>query len=144
VKRNLTDRLLRSMAKSGEPPETWDQILRGFGARARVGGATFFAMRRVRGAGRPQAARITVGEYGPLTLAEARERARLILRDLQDGIDPRERKAEQLRTEMAKQSNSSAGMSSRRGPPAISSFGFGANWSHAGAVARSLRSRART
>jgi integrase len=96
------------MAKSGEPPEAWDQILRGFGARARVGGATFFAMRRVRGAGRPQAARITVGEYGPLTLAEARERARLILRDLQDGIDPRERKAEQLRTEMAKQSNSFA------------------------------------
>jgi integrase len=38
-------------------------------------------------------------------LTEARQRARLLLRDLHDGIDPREREAELLRAEASKQAN---------------------------------------
>jgi integrase len=62
-------------------------------------------MRRQRGAGRPQAVRITIGTYPLLPLLEARQRALDLLRDLHDGIDPREREAERLRAEAAEKLN---------------------------------------
>ena len=57
-------------------------------------------MARSRGGGR-QPIRLLVGHYPTISLAEARDRGRPLLRDLQDGIDPRARKAEQLRAEAA-------------------------------------------
>jgi integrase len=107
MKRALTDRLLRSLAAPCPAPlEVWDQTLRGFGVRvSRRGTVTFFAMRRRRGAGSSQAIRVSIGPYPLLPLAEARQRAREVLRDLYDGIDPREREAERLRAEGAKRSN---------------------------------------
>jgi integrase len=90
MRRNLTDRLLRSLASSGKPTEVWDQQLPGFGVRVQGRGPVFFAMRRQRGAGRPQAVRLTIGPFPLLKLSEARERARLRLRDLFDGKDPRQ------------------------------------------------------
>jgi integrase len=107
MKRALSDRFLRSLAvPSRAPREVWDQTLRGFGVRvSRRGTLTFFAMRRQRGAGRSQAVRITIGTYPLLPLLEARQRARDLLRDLHDGIDPREREAERLRAEAAEKLN---------------------------------------
>ncbi len=90
MRRNITDRLLRSLASSGKPVEVWDQQLPGFGVRVQGRGPTFFCMRRQRGAGRPQAIRVTIGPFPLLKLSEARERARLRLRDLYDGKDPRQ------------------------------------------------------
>jgi hypothetical protein len=58
------------------------------------------AVARSRGGGR-QPIRLLVGHYPTISLAEARARGRPLLRDLQDGIDPRARKAEQLRAEAA-------------------------------------------
>jgi integrase len=105
MKRPLTDRLLHSLAvPSPAPAEVWDQTLRGFGVRVSVNGkVTFFVMRRQRGTGR--GVRITVGTYPLLSLAEARERARTLLRDLEAGIDPREHEVERLRVEEVKRSN---------------------------------------
>jgi integrase len=98
----LTDRLIRGLTAKGQPHEPiWDQSLRGFGIRiGDHGGVSFFAAARRRGGGRTPI-RITFGRYPTLSLAEARERARALLRDLQDGIDPRARRAEQQRAEAA-------------------------------------------
>jgi integrase len=98
MRKTLTDRLLRSLANSSKPIEIWDQQLRGFGVRVQGRGPVFFAMRRQRGAGRPQAIRMTIGPFPMLKLPEARERARLQLRDLFDGVDPRQRtQAEEMK-----------------------------------------------
>jgi integrase len=102
----LTERLLRSLAAKGQPHEPiWDQGLRGFGIRiGERGTVSFFAMSRRRGGGR-KPIRLTVGRYPALALAEARDRARLLLRELQDGVDPRERAAERLRAAAAGRAN---------------------------------------
>lgn len=107
MKRALTDRLLRALAApSPAPLEIWDTNLPGFGIRvSQLGKVTFFVMRRQRGAGRSQAIRISIGPYPLLPLAEARQRARDLLRDLHNGIDPREREAERLRAEAATAAN---------------------------------------
>ena len=105
MKQALTDRLLRSLAvPSPAPREIWDQTVRGFGVRISASGKiSFFIMRRQRGTGR--AIRITIGSYPLLSLAEGRERARALLRDLEAGIDPRVREVERLRVEEARRSN---------------------------------------
>jgi integrase len=105
MKKKLTDQLLRALAVTGQPHEPiWDTTVSGFGIRIRAHGRiTFFAMRRMKGGPRP--VRVTIGCYSFLSLGDARERARAILRDLATGIDPRVREAERLRTEAAKQQN---------------------------------------
>jgi integrase len=102
----LTDKLIRGLTAKSQPHEPiWDQTLRGFGIRiGDHGGVSFFAMARRRGGNR-NPIRLQVGRYPTISLAEARERARALLRDLQDGIDPRERKAEQQRIEAARQAS---------------------------------------
>jgi integrase len=103
VKSVLTDKLLRSIAAKGEPhPTIWDATVRGFGIRiGRRGVISFFAMRRIRGGSR-RPVRITLGSYPLVSLAEARDRARHALRDLHDGVDPRQRQAEAREAEAAK------------------------------------------
>jgi integrase len=106
LKAVLTDKLLRALSAKGEPHEPiWDQTIRGFGIRiGDHGGVSFFAMSRPRGHGR-NPIRLTIGRFPTLTLAEARERARSLLRELHDGIDPRLREAERIRAEAAKRAN---------------------------------------
>jgi integrase len=95
MKRTLSDRLLRSLTRPHTAPrEVWDQQLRGFGCRAsKQGVVSFFAMRRPRG--RAKSVRIKVGDFPVMSLSAARERARTVLTEMQDGIDPRARKAEE-------------------------------------------------
>ena len=106
MKAVLTDKLLRALSAKGEPHEPiWDQNIRGFGIRiGDHGGVSFFAMGRPRGHGR-NPIRLTIGRFPTLSLAEARERARSLLRELHDGIDPRLREAERIRIEAAKRAN---------------------------------------
>ena len=101
----LSDRLLRALARPNRKnQEIWDPSLRGFGCRARKSGAvSFFVMRRPRG--QRKLVRLTLGSYPALGLAEARARAREALRELEDGIDPRQRKAEAARAAAAKQAS---------------------------------------
>jgi len=95
MKRVLSDRLLRSLVRSrASPQEIWDQQLRGFGCRAsKQGVVSFFAMRRPRGSAK--SVRIKVGDFPAMPLSEARQRARAVLMEMQDGVDPRVRKAEE-------------------------------------------------
>jgi len=97
MKRTLSDRLLRSLARPrATPHEVWDQQLRGFGCRAsKQGIVSFFAMRRPRGS--DKSVRLKVGDFPAMPLSEARQRARALLMELQDGVDPRARKAEEAR-----------------------------------------------
>jgi hypothetical protein len=106
MKRSLNDRLLRSLtAPQTEPFEIWDSAVPGSGVRGRGGTVSFFAMGRQRSSGNPRPIRLTVGRYPELPLVEARQRARNFLRDLRDGIDPREREAERLQAEAARRAN---------------------------------------
>jgi integrase len=68
-----------------------DRDLSGFGIRiGKHGTVSFFACRRQHGGdGKP--IRIPCGSYPLVTLPDARGKAREVLRDLQAGIDPRER-----------------------------------------------------
>jgi len=97
MKRTLSDRLLRSLAQPrAAPQEIWDQQLRGFGCRvSKQGTVSFFAMRRLRGS--HKSVRIKLGNFPAMPLAEARQRARSLLIEMQDGVDPRARKAEEAR-----------------------------------------------
>src|SRR5258705_8525640 len=63
--------------------EVRDLLLPGFGIRVSVGGKkTWFAVGRVGG----RQVRHTIGTYPTVTLGEAREAARLILKDIQLGL----------------------------------------------------------
>jgi len=108
MKQTLSDRKLRSLARPrSAPQEIWDQQLRGFGCRAsKQGTVSFFAMRRPRGSAK--SVRIKVGDFPTMSLSEARSRARALLREMQDGVDPRARKAAEARAEAAKQASSFA------------------------------------
>src|SRR5262245_35089427 len=106
MKRTLSDRLLRSLARpQAVPREVWDQSLRGFGCRAsRLGAVSFFVMRRPRGSGK--LVRVTFGNFPATSLVEARRRARALLSEMQDGVDPRVRQAEEARAAAAEQASS--------------------------------------
>ncbi len=63
--------------------EVRDVLLPGFGIRVSVNGKkTWFAVARIDG----RQVRHTIGKYPTVTLAEAREAARLILKDIQLGL----------------------------------------------------------
>jgi integrase len=108
MKRTLTDRLLHSLTKPHVGArEIWDQQLRGFGCRASPNGVvSFFAMRCPRGSTKP--VRFKLGNFPVMSLSAARQRARSVLVEMQDGIDPRARKAEEARTAAAAKANSFA------------------------------------
>jgi integrase len=99
----LTDKLLRAIAAKGEAHEPiWDQRVRGLVARiGERGGISFSVVARQRGGSRAPI-RLLIGPYPAMSLADARERAKALLRDLSDGIDPRARKVEQRQAEDAK------------------------------------------
>lgn len=76
------------------PPEKgykiyWDDSLAGYGLRVTAAGKkTFVAQSRVRG----KAVCFTIGPYGEFTEAEARDKARKLLQNMREGIDPRDAK----------------------------------------------------
>jgi len=113
MKRTLSDRLLQSLARSRTTSqEIWDQQLRGFGVRAsKLGTVSFFAMRRPRGSSK--SVRIKIGDFPTMPLSDARQRARALLMEMQDGIDPRIRKAEEMRIAAADKANTFAAVAER-------------------------------
>ena len=81
----LTDRSLRSLiAITTRRRDVWDTVVSGFGVRVSPGGRCSFVTRyRVNGRLR----RLTIGPFPRLSLADARERARDVLRDSHYGVD---------------------------------------------------------
>jgi len=64
----------------------WDESVRGYGLRVSLQGKkVFMVMGRVMG----KSIQFTLGPYGTLTEAKARERAQKVLQDMREGIDPR-------------------------------------------------------
>ena len=83
MRKKLTSRTIETLATPfTRRKEVWDELLPGFGIRVSASGRkTFFAMGRVSG----RQVRCTIGTYPTVTLAEAREAARCVLRDMQLG-----------------------------------------------------------
>lgn len=64
----------------------WDDSVKGYGLRvSKEGKKVFMVMGRVAG----KSIQFTLGPYGTLTEAKARERAQKVLQDMREGIDPR-------------------------------------------------------
>jgi hypothetical protein len=106
MKVKLTDRFLQSPRdpETGVPIEPaegkrvriWDAHTNGLGLRITSTGAkSFFVVRRRKGEKNAQPITVVLGSYPDMSLADARDRADDLLRDLKKGVDPREVEAEQ-------------------------------------------------
>jgi len=105
MKTMLTDRGLKAAkpAVSGTRTMVWDSAIPSFGVRiSEHGKKTFIVMRRLHG----KLVRRTIGQYPIMTLSAAREAALEALRDIERGIDPKEKKAAQRRAEAQRRANS--------------------------------------
>jgi integrase len=108
-KRSLTDRTLKSLksATAGKHYDVMDSVLSGFGVRVSdTGRRTFILLTRFPGSSNPT--RRALGEYGAITLAEAREKAADWKKLIKRGIDPAAEEERQRRAEERKQENSFA------------------------------------
>jgi integrase len=107
MKTMLTDRALKAMkpAAPGTRKMIWDSAVPSFGVRvSEHGKLTFIVLRRLHG----KLARRMIGQYPIMPLAEAREAALQALRDIERGIDPKEKKAVERRAEAHRRANSFA------------------------------------
>jgi integrase len=107
MKTMLTDRGLKAMkpATPGSRTMVWDAAVPSFGVRvSEKRKITFIVMRRLQG----RVVRRMLGQYPIMTLAEAREAALAALRDIERGIDPKQRKEASLRAEAERKANSFA------------------------------------
>lgn len=93
-RRTLTDRFVRAVRSTGGQRDHWDTVVAGLGLR--VGGRrgkptkTWCFRYRI---GRAQR-RWTIGRYPDISLADAREKARIARAQLIDGVDPAREKRE--------------------------------------------------
>ncbi|MEE8175560.1 MAG: integrase arm-type DNA-binding domain-containing protein, partial [Gemmatimonadota bacterium] len=81
----LTDRSLRALKTEGQRVEVWDKTLPGFGVRVSETGRKVFIV-RYRAGGKRR--RVRVGRYPETSLADARDRARVLLGQVVGGDDP--------------------------------------------------------
>jgi integrase len=101
----LTDRALKAMkpAAPGTRKMIWDAAVPSFGVRvSEHGKLTFVVMRRLNG----KLVRRTIGQYPIMPLAEARRAALAALRDISEGIDPKQKEAARRRAEARREANS--------------------------------------
>ncbi|WP_299371085.1 integrase family protein [uncultured Kiloniella sp.] len=88
MKKKLNDKLIKSArSKDGKRLDLTDTDVRGLCFRVAVSGKKSFSLRYQDRHGRGQ--RITLGNYPDLTLSAARTKAREILIDIFNGIDPK-------------------------------------------------------
>jgi integrase len=87
MRKRLTDRALKALKPEAKRYEVWDLTVSGFGVRINEKGRKhFILMARYPGSDHP--VRRTIGEYGHVTLAEARDQALAWKKLLRDGLDP--------------------------------------------------------
>jgi integrase len=89
AKRNLTDRTLKALkpADAGKLYDVMDSVVPGFGVRVSDSGRrTFMLVARYPGSSNP--ARRSIGAYGAVTLADARQKAQDWLKLIEGGKDP--------------------------------------------------------
>lgn len=104
AKINLTPGRISSFTCTDGQAFLWDSTAPGLGIRATPGGARAFILQSRFAS---KAIRITIGDVGAITLAEARNEARRLMLLIEQGTDPREQKrqivAEQEKTRAARQ-----------------------------------------
>jgi integrase len=106
-KTTLTDRGLKAYkdAAAGKTYDRMDSQVPGFGVRVSdTGRRTFILVTRFPGSNNPT--RRAIGEYGAITLADAREKARAWLEMIRRGVDPREEQERQRIAEQRTRENS--------------------------------------
>jgi integrase len=94
----ITKRAVDSLAANANAEAVlWDQEVRGFGVRARVGGAKTYILHYRAGTGRGAPLRkLTIGKHGsPWTPDMARTQAKRLLGLIASGEDPAERRADE-------------------------------------------------
>ena len=91
MRKKLNDRAVSALrSPTTGRTEVWDTAFPGFGVRVTPNERkSFVLMYRTNGRKR----RLTIGTYPALTLANAREKAREALRQIDRGIDPADEKA---------------------------------------------------
>jgi integrase len=99
ARRNITDRLLKSLKPRGERYDVMDATVPGLGVRVSDNRKTFILFTRYPGSGNPT--RRTLGEYGVMSLEEAREKAREWRKLIKKGIDPSDVEERRLKTSFA-------------------------------------------
>jgi integrase len=87
AKEKLTDRRLKTLKPADKPYEIMDSDVRGLGIRVMPSGVKSFILFR-RFAGSKNPARSSLGTYGEMSLAQAREKARDWNALVKKGIDP--------------------------------------------------------
>ena len=91
---HLTDRKLQALKTEKTQEDFWDRSLGGFGVRvSKTGRKSFVVMYNFEG----QKRRTTLGRYPAISLADARDRAKVLLFDVARGTDPQAEKMKQLR-----------------------------------------------
>lgn len=86
----LTKRLVESTPPRDRDLILWDSELKGFGLRVKPSGAKSFIVQYRTGQGRKwPTRRVTLGRFGPLTVEQARGRAKLELASVTLGANPR-------------------------------------------------------
>src|SRR4051812_29758784 len=107
AKRRLSDRTLRALkpAPSGTRYVLMDDEARGLGVRVNDRGLkSFILIARYPGSKNPT--RRALGEYGDVSLAEAREQVRNWRKLLKEGVDPRAEREQRKLAEARRQENS--------------------------------------
>ena len=107
--KNLNDRTVKALkpAAKGKVDDYWDNGFPGFGVRvSETGRKTFVLAARFPGSGHPT--RRKLGIYGPISLADAHEKAREWLKLIKKGIDPEEEEERHRLAEDKRRQNSFA------------------------------------
>jgi integrase len=108
-KKNLTDRFLKALkpAPAGKTYDVRDTVVPGFRVRvSETGRCTFILLTRFPGSSNPT--RRAIGEYGAMTLAQARETAQDWHRLIARGIDPQFEQERQRQAALRQQENTFA------------------------------------
>ena len=107
MRKNLTDRLLRSLKPQSKDYTIWDSVVPSLGVRVLPSGLVRFIL-GARFPGSPSFTRRALGGYGELPLVEAREKAREWLKLIERGIDPQTYKEQQRRAAERERQNTFA------------------------------------
>lgn len=87
----LTKRIVETLKPGTGDVFAWDDELRGFGVRVKPSGVRTFIVQYRNAHGRSK--RLTIGQFGRLTVDQARREARISLADVARGSDPAEDRA---------------------------------------------------
>jgi integrase len=96
---NITDRLLKSLKPEAARYEQMDTAVPGFGVRVSDGRKSFILFTRYPGSN--NATRRTLGEYGDMSLEEARDKAREWRKLIKKNVDPKDIEERRRKTTFA-------------------------------------------